>query len=140
MSEKKFKALLVGAGGMGRAWAKNLRDCQQVHTVGWVDVKRGLAAEAIQTLQLEGVEPFNNFARALKQTKADFVVDVTVPEAHATITIESLRFGLPVLGEKPMADSMAQARRMVAASEKSRKLYMVSQSRRYDNAWPRMPG
>src|SRR6266571_475245 len=31
-----------------------------------------------------------------------------------------------------MADSMAHAREMVAASEKAGKLYMVSQSRRYD--------
>ena len=36
-------------------------------------------------------------------------------------------------GEKPMAYSMERARAMVAASEKAGKLYMVSQSRRYDN-------
>ena len=37
-----------------------------------------------------------------------------------------------MLGEKPMAANMPQAREMVAASEKANRLYMVSQSRRYD--------
>ncbi|MGH2347694.1 MAG: Gfo/Idh/MocA family protein, partial [Chloroflexota bacterium] len=41
--------------------------------------------------------------------------------------------GLPVLGEKPMAATMAQARDMVAAAERAGKLYMVSQNRRYDH-------
>ena len=36
-----------------------------------------------------------------------------------------------MIGEKPMAEKMEQAREMVAASDKSGKLYMVSQSRRY---------
>jgi predicted dehydrogenase len=46
--------------------------------------------------------------------------------------VQSLDSGVPVLGEKPMADSLERAREMVAASERSGTLYMVSQSRRYD--------
>ena len=45
--------------------------------------------------------------------------------------MQTLAAGVPVLGEKPMADTMAHAQEMVAASERSGKLYMVSQSRRY---------
>jgi predicted dehydrogenase len=37
-----------------------------------------------------------------------------------------------VIGEKPMAASMAEARRMVRAAEHAGRLYMVSQSRRWD--------
>ncbi|HEV2474806.1 MAG TPA: Gfo/Idh/MocA family oxidoreductase, partial [Chthonomonadales bacterium] len=44
----------------------------------------------------------------------------------------ALEAGLPVLGEKPMASSMEEARMMVRASERAGRLYMVSQSRRYD--------
>ena len=57
---------------------------------------------------------------------------MTVPEAHHDVTICALKCGIPVLGEKPMAHSMDAAREMVAASERAGKLYMVSQSRRYD--------
>jgi predicted dehydrogenase len=129
---KRFKALLVGAGGMGKAWAKNLRDFGEVETAGWMDIRAGAAAKAIDDLQLTGVEPFDDLGKALAETRPDFLVDVTIPEAHREVTLAALAAGVPVLGEKPMADSMAAAREMVAASERAGKLYMVSQSRRYD--------
>lgn len=125
------KALLVGAGGMGRAWGKNLRDCERVEIGGWVDIRPGIAAKAADEL---GVATFtgDDLSKALAEVKPDFVVDVSVPEAHCDVTCATLAAGVPVLGEKPMAESMQRARTMVAASEKAGKLYMVSQSRRYD--------
>ncbi|MGD0767401.1 MAG: Gfo/Idh/MocA family oxidoreductase [Tepidisphaeraceae bacterium] len=132
MPTAAFKALLVGAGGMGQAWARNLRDCRDVQTVGWMDVRAGAAGEAIDKLQLSAIKPYDDLGNALAETRPDFVVDVTVPEAHRDVTLAALAAGVPVLGEKPMADSMASARAMVAASERAGKLYVVSQSRRYD--------
>lgn len=127
-----YRALIVGAGGMGRAWGKNLNDHPDVDVVGWVDLRPGVAAEAAESLEIPDVRAGDDLGRALAEVKPDFVVDVTVPEAHHDVTLQALGAGFPVLGEKPMADSMERARAMVAASEKSGKLYMVSQSRRYD--------
>jgi predicted dehydrogenase len=127
-----LKALLVGAGGMGRAWGKNLRDCADVELGGWVDIRPGVAAEAAAELGRPGLYTGDDLARALAEVKPDFVVDVTIPEAHRDVTLAALAAGVPVLGEKPMADTMEHARDMVAASEGAGKLYMVSQSRRYD--------
>ena len=126
------KALLVGAGGMGRAWGKNLKEHPEVEIAGWVDIRPGAAQEAADGLQLLGLHAGDDLGKALAEVKPDFVVDVTIPEAHRDVTLQALAAGVPVLGEKPMADSMESAREMVAASEKSGKLYMVSQSRRYD--------
>lgn len=67
----------------------------------------------------------------LKAVKPDAVFDVTVPEAHCGVVLESMKQGCHVLGEKPMADTMDNARRMVAASKKAGKLYAVIQNRRY---------
>jgi predicted dehydrogenase len=128
----KLKAVVVGAGGMGHAWVDNLKKCEDIQTVGWVDIRPGAAAAGLEKQQVAGAKAYEDFGKALAEAKPDFVVDVTVPEAHHDITLQSLAAGVPVLGEKPMADSMARARAMVAASEKSGKLYMVSQSRRYD--------
>jgi len=128
----KFNALLVGAGKMGQAWAKNLRDCPEAQTTGWVDIRPGAVDEAIDELQLTGIKSYDDLGKALAELRPDFVVDVTIPEAHREVTITALAAGVPVLGEKPMADSMASARQMIAASERAGKLYMVSQSRRYD--------
>jgi predicted dehydrogenase len=127
-----LNALLVGAGGMGRAWGKNLRDCDEVRLAGWIDLRPDAAAQAAEELGVAGVVTGSDLERALAEIQPDFVVDVTIPEAHHDVTLAALAAGVPVLGEKPMADSMERARAMVAASERAGKLYMVSQSRRYD--------
>ncbi len=129
---KKYKALLAGAGSMGRAWARNLAACDRAVLAGWVDWRPEAAEQAVVELGLSAVETFQDIEAGLAAVKPDFVVDVTSPESHHAITLASLAAGIPVLGEKPMAISMEQAREMVAASERSGKLYMVSQSRRYD--------
>lgn len=126
-----MKAILVGAGGMGRAWAKNLMSHPDTEIAAWVDVVPGQVQRACEELGIE-VSPFTSLTDALKAVDADFVVDVSIPEAHEAVTIEALEADLPVLGEKPMSVSMDSARRMVSASERAGKLYMVSQSRRYN--------
>lgn len=127
------RALIVGAGGMGRAWGRNLKEHPEVEVAGWVDIRPGAAADANAELGFEGAYVGTDLADALKATLPDFVVDVTVPEAHRDVTVQALDAGVPVIGEKPMASSMAEARAMVEASDRSGKLYMVSQSRRYDD-------
>ena len=122
-----MKALLVGAGGMGRNWGRNLRE--EGLLAGWCDVRKGSAAEAAGDLD---IPTGTDLDKLIDRVAPDFVVDVTIPEAHPEVTLLALSRGLPVLGEKPMATTMRDARRMVEASERTGKLYMVSQSRRYD--------
>lgn len=126
------RALLVGAGGMGRSWGRTLRECDGVELVGWIDVQPEVAAEAAAELGGPEIQTGGDLEAAIGETRPDFVVDVTSPEAHHDVTLTALAAGLPVLGEKPMSDTMEQARAMVAAAERAGKLYMVSQSRRYD--------
>ena len=118
---------------MGRAWGRNLVDNGDVEIAAWVDIDRGTAESAAGQLGLDNVLTTDDFGKALADVRPDFVVDVTVPAAHRNITVTALEAGIPVLGEKPMAESMDDARAMVSAAEKSGRLYMVSQSRRYDN-------
>ncbi len=128
---QRRKALLVGAGGMGRSWGRNLSACDDLTIAGWVDLRAGAAAEAVAELALTDVFVGVDLKEAIAAARPDFVVDVTVPEAHHEVTLMALRHRLPVLGEKPMADTMERARAMVDAAERAGVLYMVSQSRRY---------
>lgn len=127
-----MRAVLVGAGGMGQAWARNLRDSGRVQVSGWVDVRPGAASEAAVANEIHPEWTGTDLAQAIRDLQPDFVVDVTSPNAHYDVTLTALRSGIPVLGEKPMAESMAQARAMVKAADEAGKLYMVSQSRRYN--------
>jgi len=126
-----MRALLVGAGGMGRTWGENLLKREDVTLAGWVDARPGAAAEAAAQKSAEPEYLGTSVVEAIREIRPDFVVDVTPPEVHHDITILALSHGLPVIGEKPMAASMKQAREMVAAADAAGKLYMVSQSRRY---------
>ena len=124
------RAVIVGAGGISDAWFPPLMQ-EKVEIAAVVDLKVGAAAAKIQKYGLTS-EASSDLAAALSRARPDFVLDLTVPEAHCQVTCTALRAGCPVIGEKPMASSMAEARRMVQASEETGKLFMVSQSRRWD--------
>ncbi len=126
----KIRAVVVGAGGISNAWFPPLKQ-EKVEVVGVVDLDVKRAADAIERYEL-ACKASKDLKATLKKTKPDFVADLTVPEAHCGVTCTALRAGCHVVGEKPMANSMAEARRMVRTSEQTGKMYMVSQSRRWD--------
>ncbi len=128
----QVRAVLAGCGGISGAWLKALEGIPEVELVGFVDLNedaaRRRAAEFGWTDALIG----SDLGAVLARTQPDAVFDCTVPEAHVGITLEALAHGCHVLGEKPMADTMANARRMVAAAQEAGRLYAVIQNRRYD--------
>ena len=126
-----LRGLIVGAGGMGRAWVENLRDHPGTEVAGICDIDPAGAAQRADEYGL-AVPTGSDLSRLIAEVQPDFVVDVTVPEAHRDVVTTALRAGVPVLGEKPMADTLENARAMVQASKETGQLYMVSQSRRYD--------
>jgi predicted dehydrogenase len=125
------RVIVVGAGGISNAWFPPIK-AEALQVAAVVDLRAEAAQKQVDQYELTGAAVYSDLDRALAEVKADFVVDLTVPDAHAQVTIKALRAGFPVIGEKPMAASIGQARQMVAASEQSGKLYMVSQSRRWE--------
>ncbi|MEI8244105.1 MAG: Gfo/Idh/MocA family oxidoreductase [bacterium] len=125
-----LKAVVVGAGGISGAWFPQLKT-EGVEVAGVVDLDPARATAQIQKHGLS-CEAFTSLRRALRRARPDFVVDLTIPDAHCKVTCTALHAGCHVIGEKPMAASMAQARRMVRTAEKTGRIYMVSQSRRYE--------
>jgi len=124
------RAVVVGAGGISKAWFKPLID-EQVEVACVVDLDRSRAEGRIREFGLDA-DAGTDLGQALRKAKPDFVVDLTVPEAHCAVTCRALRAGCHVIGEKPMAASVAEARRMVRTAAKADRLYMVSQSRRWN--------
>jgi predicted dehydrogenase len=127
----KLKAVLVGCGNIIRAWIDPLKNRADVEIVGMVDVVREAAAMGAAGAGLEGIEIGTDLEAVLKATRPDVVLDCTVPEAHAKVATTAMRMGCHVFGEKPLADTMANARKVVAASAKTGKLHAVMQNRRY---------
>ena len=130
--EKKLKVVVAGCGGMSRTWFGVAAEMDSIDIVGLVDIREQSALERAQEFGLEDAIVGTDLKVVLDTSAPDIVFDCTVPETHVHITLEALRHGCHVLGEKPMADSMENAREMFAAAQNAGKLYAVIQNRRYD--------
>ncbi|WP_427888819.1 Gfo/Idh/MocA family protein [Kribbella sp. GL6] len=127
-----LRLLQVGAGGMGRAWLRTIAANPSVQLVGLIDLDVNVARAAAD----ENGHPDVPVAGSIDELAVDFeaLIDVTVPVAHPKVSVEALLRGVPVLCEKPLAETVRECLVMAAASEVSGKLLMVSQSRRYFRA------
>jgi len=127
-----LRLLQVGAGGMGRAWLRTIAENPDVVLAGLVDLDVDVARTAADEHGYGDLPVATSIGELAD--RADAVIDVTVPVAHPKVSVDALLRGLPVLCEKPLAESVRECLMMVAASEVSGKLLMVSQSRRYFRA------
>lgn len=63
----------------------------------------------------------------------DLVVIATPNRTHVPLGLAALEAGLPIVVDKPVAVTVADAERLLAASRRSGKLFSVFQNRRWDN-------
>jgi predicted dehydrogenase len=131
MSET-LRAVLAGCGGISQAWLNPIQEIEGLELVGLVDLVEAAARQRAEQFNLTGVEISADLPRLLDNTRPDIVFDCTLPTAHASVTLEALAHGCHVLGEKPLADSMENARRMVTAAQDAGKIYAVMQNRRHN--------
>lgn len=127
-----LRVVVVGAGGMGRAWLRTVEQSPLVELAGIVDLDLDAARAAAAWLDRPHLPVGTGTAKLASDVGAQAVINVTVPAAHHPVTTEALAAGLPVLGEKPVASTVAQGLSLAAAAELHGQLFMVSQSRRYN--------
>jgi predicted dehydrogenase len=126
-----IRLVQVGAGMMGRAWLQVLSGSPDAQLVGLADLDVDAARRAAEDAGFPDVAIGASLEAVADLVVADAVLNVTVPTAHAEVSTAALLRGLPVLCEKPLADTVTAGLSMIAAAEASDRLLMVSQSRRY---------
>jgi len=129
--EGPLRAVLAGAGALGPYWARELVASPDVELVGWVDLDAARVAAQAAALGLPALAAGDSLETMLDALAPDFLVNVTAPAAHHAVTMTALERGVAVLSEKPMAATFGEALEMIAASDRTRRLFMVSQNRRY---------
>lgn len=130
-AEGRLPVVVVGAGAMGGEWIRMLARSPHAEAVGVVDLDVGLAASTAASAGLPDVVVGASVAEVAARSGAAAAINVTVPQAHRVVNEQALRAGLPVLCEKPLAPTIAEALRQVALADVTGELLMVSQSRRY---------
>ncbi|WP_231928173.1 Gfo/Idh/MocA family protein [Devriesea agamarum] len=130
----KLRAVIIGAGIMGHWWARCVVASEVAELVGIADLSLDVAAEALAQsghLDPASVQLGTDGVALAQSLSADIIINPTVPAAHHPITVQALAAGIPVLGEKPVTDTLPQAIALMAHAEATGTLFMVSQSRRY---------
>jgi myo-inositol 2-dehydrogenase/D-chiro-inositol 1-dehydrogenase len=130
---QRLPVVVVGAGAMGGEWIRMLASSPHAVPVGIVDLDVDLATSVAASVGLDDIAVGASVAEVAGRAGAEAVINVTVPQAHRVVNEEALRAGLPVLCEKPLAPTVAEALRQVALADLTGALLMVSQSRRYFN-------
>jgi predicted dehydrogenase len=115
---------------MSHAWIDYAVKRADIDICGLADVTTGRADACRERYSLN-CGTYADFNHALHALKPDVVFDITVPEAHFSVTSAALRAGCHVFGEKPMAADLESARAIVRIADESGKTYAVMQNRRY---------
>jgi predicted dehydrogenase len=127
-----LRAVLVGCGSISKNWVKAAAEIENFELAGFVDLSEAAARTRAEEYGQPDVLITTDLQTALQTIQPDIVFDCTIPEAHVQVTIAALESGAHVLGEKPLADSLDNARRMIAAAQAAGKTYAVMQNRRFD--------
>ena len=122
----KLGFAIIGCGRIGERHAKHIQSIGDLKAVCDIDVEKAnrLASEY-------QAEPYSSVSDLLNSNQHIDIVSVCTPNGlHAEHTILSLKKGLHVLCEKPMALSVHDCGEMIKAAERAnRRLFIVKQNR-----------
>jgi len=146
MAARKINIAVVGAGFMGATHLRVYQQLPRVRIAAICDVSRrivdgvlrGVAGNIQQVGDLRlgpEVKVLSELAPLLADDSID-AIDVCTPTAlHPEQVIASLKAGKHVLCEKPLAQTSADARRILKVAAKSRSLLMPAMCMRFWPGW-----
>ena len=124
-----LRAVLVGAGGMGQAWARHRQQAMWPWWAGPTYSKSGSLRALKRSGFPTGIEQDVEAALTdCRRTLSSMLPSRSPPRDHPVFPGRRVA----VLGEKPMAANLDEARDLVRVSERTSTLVVVSQNRRYN--------
>ncbi len=138
------RVAIAGVGFMGKTHLGVYQRLKGVEVVSLCDLRKenteitsleaaGNIATSAGLVDLSGARKFGDYSQMLAAGGFD-VVDICLPTfQHAPCSIQALAAGYHVFCEKPLALSIAEADRVLAAVKKSGRLFSVGQCLRF---WP----
>ncbi len=127
------RVLIAGLGNMGLSHALAHHNNRDSKIVGLVN-RSGLVEHA----DLKDHPAFNDFYAALQATNPDLVVVATYSDSHADYACAAMDAGAHVFVEKPLATTVADARRVVAKANETERKLVVGYILRHHPSWVRL--
>ncbi|MBI4225667.1 Gfo/Idh/MocA family oxidoreductase [Candidatus Roizmanbacteria bacterium] len=128
-----IKTAVIGVGNMGKNHARIFSQISKLIAVSDTDKNVGRAiAKKYDTRY------YQDYRSMLKKEKLD-AVSVAVPtKNHMRVAVECLSNKIPTLVEKPIADNVADARKILDEAKKYKTLLMVGHTERFNPAVVRL--
>ncbi|MBD2702146.1 Gfo/Idh/MocA family oxidoreductase [Spirosoma sp. BT702] len=132
-SSKPLRVLVVGCGNMGSSHAIAYQIIDGFEICGIVSTGN---SKVVLNERLGGGYPlFDDYANALAETKPDAVCISTYPDTHERFALMAFEQGCHVFIEKPIADSVEGAERVMEAAQKVGKKLVVGYILRHHPSW-----
>ena len=133
-SSAPLRVLQIGCGGITSQWLPPALANPDLEIVGLCDLVPAAAMNLRDKYELPVTIPiFGDAATALDELKPDAIFDCTLPAAHTPNALLALERGVHVLSEKPLSDTLANARAALDAARAGELVYAVTQNYRYAN-------
>ncbi|WKK57667.1 Gfo/Idh/MocA family protein [Sphingobacterium sp. BN32] len=129
----KIRILVVGCGNMGASHALAYHEMDGFEIVGLVS--RGDSKNKLNEKLGADYPLYNEFEEALSATQPDAVCISTYPDTHEDYAVKALEAGAHVFIEKPLADTVAGAQRVIDAAVKANKKLVVGYILRHHPSW-----
>jgi predicted dehydrogenase len=102
-----LRCLMIGAGGMAGAYVRTFfpQFAERVKVVGLAELRRETLDSAGDFLGLPSSARFTDLTEAFARVEADFCTIVIPPAVHRAAVLAAVERRLPILSEKPIADT-----------------------------------
>lgn len=130
---KPVRILVVGCGNMGASHAKAYHAIDGFEICGLVS--RGPSKQSLNESLGNRYPLYDSIEVAMEKEKPDAVCISTYPDTHERYAVYAFEKGCHVFIEKPVADSVEAAGRVVAAAEKAGKKLVVGYILRHHPSW-----
>lgn len=132
-STRPIRVLVAGLGNMGRSHALAYHDNPGFEIVGLVN-----RSEVELPAELNGYTIHPDFERALHELKPDLCSICTYSDSHADYAVMAFEAGCDVFVEKPLATTVADAERVVAAAKRHGRKLVIGYILRHHPSWIRL--
>ncbi|EKB50668.1 Gfo/Idh/MocA family protein [Cecembia lonarensis] len=130
---KKIRVLVIGCGNMGASHAAAYHQIPDFEICGLVS--RGDSKNKLNEKLNASYPLFEDYIKALEDTKPDAVCISTYPDTHEEIALQSLAMGCHIFIEKPLADTVSGSEKIISKAQETGKKVVVGYILRHHPSW-----
>ena len=133
IEDKPIRVLVAALGNMGRSHALAYHNNPGFEIVGFVN-----RSEVALPEKLQGYTIHPSFPEALAELKPDLCSICTYSDSHTDYAVMAFEAGCHVFVEKPLATTVADAERVVAAAKAADRKLVIGYILRHHPSWMRL--